>query len=105
MIEEEFKHIYTTDEKLREVLQDQTPETLSFAEKYEILMAYQKGGGVQGLIADDEEEESIIMHNGQKFKRVQIEGNAEEYLMDDEGNIYDNNFNFIGHANQSDEEA
>lgn len=44
-----------------------------------MLVAYKKGGGVQGLLGGveaDEEEESIIEHNGMKFKRVQIEGEA-----------------------------
>ena len=73
-------------------------------------MAYKKGGGVQGLIDDregapgDDLENSIIEHNGQKFKRVQIEGENQEYLMDEEGNIFDLEFNFIGQANGSDEE-
>lgn len=48
---------------------------------------------------EPEEEESIIMHNGMKFKRVQIEGEENEFLMDEEGNIYDVNFNYIGQAN------
>jgi hypothetical protein len=45
---------------------------------------------------EEEDEESIIEHNGQKFKRVQIEGENQEFLMDEEGNIYDTQFNFIG---------
>lgn len=67
-------------------------------EKYEILLAYKKGGGVQGLLGGEaeEEEESIVEHNGQKFKKVQIEGEAQDYYMDEEGNIYDGQFNFIG---------
>lgn len=71
-----------------------------------MLVAYKKGGGVQGLIGgeEDEAEESYIMHEGQKFKRVQIEGEENEYLMDEAGNIYDNNFGFIGQANGDDEE-
>ena len=74
-------------------------------EKYEIILAYKKGG-VQGLIGgeDEEAEESYIMHEGQKFKRVQIEGDELEYLMDEAGNIYDGNFGFIGQANGDDEE-
>ncbi|CDW91019.1 UNKNOWN [Stylonychia lemnae] len=105
-IENEFNTIYTSDSKLREILQGQDPTKLTLEEKYEILAAYKKGGGVQGLLGglEEEEEESIIEHNGQKFKRVQIEGEAQEYLMDEAGNIYDGEFNFIGQANNSDEE-
>ena len=86
------------------MLAEQNPQSLSLKQKYEILVAYKKGGGVGGLMGEGEEEDSIIMHNGIKFKRVQIEGEENEFLMDEEGNIYDTQFNFIGHANQSDEE-
>ena len=101
MIDDEFNHIYMTDEKLREVLVDSNPQTLTVREKYDILVAYKKNGGAEGLGA---EEESVIMHNGKKFKKVQIEGEEQEYHMDEIGDIYDINFQFIGHANQSDDE-
>lgn len=35
---------------------------------------------------------------------MQIEGENQEYLMDEEGNIFDLEFNFIGQANGSDDE-
>lgn len=107
-IEEEFKHIYDADEKLRQLLGDASAlAQLSIKDKYQILAAYKKGGGVQGLIEEGEggaEENSIIVHEGKKFKRVQIEGENQEYLMDEEGNIFDLEFNFIGQANGSDDE-
>jgi hypothetical protein len=31
------------------------------------------------------------VHEGKKYRRVQIEGTEEEFLMDDEQNIYDMN--------------
>ena len=40
-------------------------------------------------MAEEEEEESIVMHEGKKFKKVQIEGDEQEYFMDDTGKIYD----------------
>ena len=95
MVNDEFNEIYMHDPKLREVL-DADPNTLSVKEKYQILVAYKKGGGVQGLLGEEEEEDEVIMHNGKKFRRVQIEGENQDYLMDEEGNIYDTNFNFIG---------
>ena len=100
IIEEEFITIYNGDAKLREVLQGQTPETLSLREKYELLVAYKKHGGVEGMIAgeEDEDEKSVVIHNGKKFTKVQIEGEANDYFMDDEGNIYDGQFQFIGQA-------
>lgn len=111
MVEEEFDKIYKADEKLREVLAGSDPSSLKVMEKYEILVAYKKGGGVNGLLGEsapgevEEEEESVIEHNGMKFRRVQIEGDGQDYLMDEEGNIYDTEFQFIGQANNSDEEA
>ena len=73
-----------------------------------------KGGGVQGLIADEEEEpeeeeeedgeESVFQHEGKLYKRIKIEGEENDFLMDDDGNIYDMNFEFIGQAGVEDEE-
>lgn len=50
--------------------------------------------GEEGTAAGEgeEEENSMIEHNGQKYKRVQIEGENQEYLMDEAGNIYDLEF-------------
>jgi hypothetical protein len=36
------------------------------------------------------------------MRRIQIEGEDQEYLMDPEGNIYDLQGNFIGSANTND---
>lgn len=103
-IEEEFMKIYEQDPKLREVLGTQ-PSNLNLEEKYQILVAYKKGGGVQALLEEGEDdEESFFEHNGKKFKKVQIEGENQEYLMDEEGNIYDENFEFVGQANGDDDE-
>ena len=73
VIEEEFKAIYESDEKLREVLGGATAlSQLSIKDKYQILAAYKKGGGVQGLLDDGEgtegvegaDESSVIEHDG-----------------------------------------
>lgn len=46
-IEEEFKAIYDADEKLRQLLGDASAlAQLSVKDKYQILVAYKKGGGV-----------------------------------------------------------
>lgn len=45
VIEDEFMHIYMSDEKLRELI-GADPSTLHIKEKYQILVAYKKGGGV-----------------------------------------------------------
>ena len=49
---------------------------MTLKDKYQILVAYKKGGGVQGLLDDNEVEgeNSVIEHKGIKYKRVQIEG-------------------------------
>ena len=38
------------------------------------------------------------MHEGKRYRRVQIEGTEEEFLMDDEQNIYDMNLKQVGKA-------
>ena len=42
-------------------------------------------------------EESVIEHNGKKYNRIQIDGLGEdqEYLMDENGDIYSLDFQFI----------
>ena len=46
-IEEEFKSIYDADPKLREVLGGAAAlSQLNIKDKYQILVAYKKGGGV-----------------------------------------------------------
>ena len=96
MIEDQFNEIYTADAELRKVLAGSDPKTLNIKEKYQILYAYKQGGGVQGLLGEEgaggEDDESVIVHKGKKFRRVQIEGEAHDYLMDEEGNIYDTEF-------------
>ena len=47
----------------------------------------------------EEEEESVYIKDNVIMRRIQIEGENQEYLMDPEGNIYDMNGNFIGTAN------
>lgn len=108
MVEEEFKALYNADSQLQQLLGGaESLQALTVKDKYQIIVAYKKGGGVKGLIEDEdaEDEPSLIEHNGQKFKRVQIEGENEEYLMDEAGNIYDLNFQYVGQANGSDEET
>ncbi len=51
---------------------------------------------------EEEPEQSFIMHNGKRYDRVQIEEDNNEYLMDEEGNLYSTNFEYIGQANPSD---
>eukprot|EP00349_Pseudokeronopsis_sp_Brazil_P005057 CAMPEP_0202965190 /NCGR_PEP_ID=MMETSP1396-20130829/9251_1 /ASSEMBLY_ACC=CAM_ASM_000872 /TAXON_ID= /ORGANISM="Pseudokeronopsis sp., Strain Brazil" /LENGTH=245 /DNA_ID=CAMNT_0049687833 /DNA_START=168 /DNA_END=908 /DNA_ORIENTATION=- len=52
---------------------------------------------------NDRQEEGVYDRNADKpvrdLRRIQIEGEDEEYQMDEDGNIYDLNGNFIGVAN------
>ena len=60
------------------------------------------GDGSNFQAQQNEEEEDVIdIDNPDELakkglKRIQIEGEEEEYLMDNEGNIYDLRGNFIG---------
>ena len=56
-------------------------------------------GGAQDLEGADEEEESVYIKDNVVMRRIQIEGEEQEYLMDPDGNIYDMQGNFIGTAN------
>lgn len=58
--------------------------------------------GVTGVAGGEEDDEDVIDIDNpddlaaKGLKRIQIEGEDEEYLMDQEGNIYDLRGNFIG---------
>lgn len=51
-----------------------------------------------------EGETEIIEIEGKKYRRVQIEEADEEYLMDEDQNIYDLNLNQIGKAGDDDDD-
>ena len=46
----------------------------------------------------------IIEHEGKRYRRVQIEGQDGDHLMDDDANIYTLDFEKIGQAGDSDED-
>ena len=50
-------------------------------------------------------EEEIVEIDGKIYKRVQIENQDQDYLMDEDQNIYDLNLEKVGEAGDSDEEA
>ena len=55
--------------------------------------------GGQEMLGEGEEEESVYIKDNVVMRRIQIEGEDQEYLMDPDGNIYDMQGNFIGTAN------
>ena len=56
-----------------------------------------QSGIMQNNMSDNDAEASMIIHNGKKYSRVQIEGSAEdeEFLMDENGDIYTLDFKFL----------
>ncbi len=54
---------------------------------------------------EGEGDESVYIKDNIVMRRIQIEGEDEEYLMDPEGNIYDMEGNFIGTANTNELEG
>jgi len=52
-----------------------------------------------------DESSEIIMHEGKTYKKVAIENTEEEFLMDEEQNIYDMNLKLIGKAGDDDDDA
>ena len=44
------------------------------------------------------------MHEGKMYRMVQIEGNDDKYLMDEDQNIYDMNLRQVGKAGDDDDE-
>lgn len=63
--------------------------------KHEVKKSEDKG--------DDNEEDYIII-DGKRFREIQIEGEEDEFLMDDDGNIYDKEGQYIGTAKDGGEE-
>ena len=56
-----------------------------------------QSGILPNNLSDNDAEASVIIHNGKKYSRVQIEGSAddEEFLMDENGDIYTLDFKFL----------
>eukprot|EP00344_Euplotes_crassus_P006447 CAMPEP_0196996040 /NCGR_PEP_ID=MMETSP1380-20130617/2026_1 /TAXON_ID=5936 /ORGANISM="Euplotes crassus, Strain CT5" /LENGTH=216 /DNA_ID=CAMNT_0042411891 /DNA_START=329 /DNA_END=977 /DNA_ORIENTATION=- len=53
---------------------------------------------------DDEEEDWLIIE-GKRYREINIEGDDNEYIMDEEGNIYDLKGVYIGTAKDGGEES
>ena len=81
-------------------------ESLTILQKYQILVQYQRAGqsDVMGTSNELEDGNDIVVHKGKTYRRVQIEGKDEEYLMDENQNIYDLNMRQIGKAGDSEDD-
>ena len=120
IIENEFQKLYDNEEKFKNDFGEEMFE-LSPLQKYQIIDAYTKNGmdAVMALLNNSvdqsqndasammqqmdhlggmDAEESVIEHQGKRYTRIQIEGLREdddEYLMDEQQNIYSLDFKFI----------
>lgn len=80
--------IYHADERLRSILGDiSDAESLSAQTKFKMIKAYERGG-VEAIFDDDddssnEDSEEVYIKNGKVMRRVQIEDEDQEYLMDE----------------------
>jgi hypothetical protein len=72
------------------------------------MMQYQRAGegnsSIQGKHDAIDESSEIIFHEGKKYKKVQIENTDEEFLMDEDQNIYDMKMQLIGKAGDDDDD-
>ena len=56
MVNDQFQQIYEGDPKLQALLGEEANK-LTVEEKYHILQKYLQGGGVEGLMAEDEDDD------------------------------------------------
>lgn len=76
-------------------------EQLSIADKYQIILQMQDGNAQ----TQEEGTNDVVIIDGKKFQRVEIDGDdGNEYLMDEENNIYDQDLNFVGQMGGDDED-
>lgn len=97
------------DESLRGMVDD--PEELSLLQKYSIIRQFMNADNNSQAQTQNVNqsnvlsEEEIVEIDGKIYKRVQIENQDQDYLMDEDQNIYDLNLEKVGEAGDSDEEA
>lgn len=70
----------------------------------EIDIPHQEAGNSKPGNNDEKEEDEYIIIDGKRFREIQIEGEEDEFLMDDDGNIYDKEGVYIGTAKDGGEE-
>ena len=91
---------YDDDFQNSQQLQESVNENADFSQQQEIMMSGMEADQL-GVSQQQEDEDVIDIDNPDELeakglKRIQIEGEEEEFLMDMEGNIYDLRGNFIG---------
>lgn len=108
-VEAQFAKLYAADPELQSALGEM--DALTLVQKYQILMQYQRAGESSGIMGQSNEQymsgdemDGIIEHEGKRYRRVQIEGQDGDHLMDEEANIYTLDFEKIGKAGDSDDD-
>ena len=106
-LEAQFDKLYTQDPDLQQELGPLSNLTLKT--KYQILVHYQRAGESSAMVGTSQggyqsEETEIIEIDGKRFRRVQIEDKDEEYLMDEDANIYDMQLRKIGQAGDDEDD-
>lgn len=99
VVEAQFAKLYAADPELQAAVGSMN--NLNLLQKYQILIQYQRES-ILGASQDMSME--IIEHEGKRFRRVQIEGQDGDHLMDESANIYTLDFQKIGKAGDSDED-
>ena len=108
MVEMQFAKLYEADPELQSAIG--SISSLDILQKYQILVQYQRAGesGVMGNSNDNfmsgDDMNEVIMHEGKQYRRVQIEGQEGDHLMDEDANIYTLDFEKIGCAGESDDD-
>ena len=100
-IEEQFAKLYASDPDLQQAID--SPTNLNVLQKYQILVQYRVGDSQDQYLSENETTE-IFEHEGKQYRKVQIEGQDGDHLMDAEQNIYTLDFVKIGKAGESDDD-
>ncbi len=96
-LNDDYEDDFGLDSARQQQLQAKSEEEMEQPHSVEKIL----DGSSVGVVAQQEDEDVIDIDNPEDLaakglKRIQIEGEEEEYLMDQEGNIYDLRGNFIG---------
>lgn len=89
LLDDQFMSLFRQDPVLKQVL-GEDPSTLTLFQKYQVMLQYQKAGeasqnnGTTDDAVDIDESSEIVMHDGKMYRMVQIEGNDDKFLMDED---------------------
>ena len=84
MIQDQFQSLYDHDPDIRKLIPMEEVNKMSLEDKYHVITAYMRGGGIRGLVGDDEdtgdlspeeqrmvEEEFLkLYHEDTRFKMI-----------------------------------